>query len=64
MGPGKDTPFKRRIVRYTSMTRYYDCSKAKRRLAYEPIVGLQEGINRAVGFWLEEQKKAGEKKDL
>jgi sterol-4alpha-carboxylate 3-dehydrogenase (decarboxylating) len=59
---GKDTPFKRRIVRYTSMTRYYDCSKAKRRLGYRPIVSLQEGIQRSVNFWLEEQKVAGEKK--
>jgi sterol-4alpha-carboxylate 3-dehydrogenase (decarboxylating) len=59
---GKDTPFKRRIVRYSSMTRYYDCSKAKRRLGYRPIFSLQEGIDRAVGFWLEEQKTAGEKK--
>ena len=59
---GRDTPFKRRIVRYSSMTRYYDCSKAKRRLGYRPIVSLQEGIDRAVGAWLEEQKTAGEKK--
>ncbi len=44
------------------MTRYYDCSKAKRRLGYKPIVSLQEGIQRAVGFWLEEQKREGEKK--
>ena len=61
---GRDTPFKRRVVRYTSMTRYYDCAKAKRRLGYKPIVGLQEGINRAVGHWMQEQKVAGEKKDL
>ena len=59
---GKDTPFKRRSVRFSCMTRYYDCSKAKRRLGYKPIVSLQEGIQRAVGFWLEEQKREGEKK--
>ena len=59
---GKDTPFKRRVVRFSCMTRYYDCSKAKRRLGYKPIVSLQEGIQRAVGFWLEEQKREGEKK--
>jgi sterol-4alpha-carboxylate 3-dehydrogenase (decarboxylating) len=59
---GRDTPFKRRIVRFSSMTRYYDCGKAKRRLGYRPIVSLQEGIQRAVGFWLEEQKAAREKK--
>jgi sterol-4alpha-carboxylate 3-dehydrogenase (decarboxylating) len=58
----KDTPFKRRIVRYSSMTRYYDCSKAKRRLGYRPIVSLQDGIQRSVSFWLEEQKAEGEKK--
>lgn len=57
-----DTPFKRRIVRYSSMTRYYDCSKAKRRLGYKPIVSLQDGIQRSVSFWLEEQKAEGEKK--
>ena len=59
---GRDTPFKRRIVRFSSMTRYYDCGKAKRRLGYRPIVSLQEGIQRAVGFWLEGQKAAREKK--
>ncbi|PMD26722.1 sterol-4-alpha-carboxylate 3-dehydrogenase like protein [Hyaloscypha hepaticicola] len=59
---GKDTPFKRRVVRFSCMTRYYDCSKAKRRLGYKPIVSLQEGIQRAVGFWLEEQKREGDKK--
>jgi sterol-4alpha-carboxylate 3-dehydrogenase (decarboxylating) len=44
------------------MTRYYDISKAKKLLGYAPIVGLQEGIERAVGWFMEEAKKEEEKK--
>ncbi|WPH00237.1 sterol-4-alpha-carboxylate 3-dehydrogenase, decarboxylating [Acrodontium crateriforme] len=38
----------RQQVKYTCMTRYYNINKAKQRLGYEPICGLQEGIRRGV----------------
>jgi sterol-4alpha-carboxylate 3-dehydrogenase (decarboxylating) len=59
---GRTPKLTRRQVRYSSMTRYYDISKAKKLLGYAPIVGLQEGIERAVGWFMEEAKKEEEKK--
>lgn len=51
-------------VRFSSMTRYFDVGKAKRRLGYRPIVELGEGIKIAVAWFEEERKKEGEKKVL
>ncbi|CAI4216768.1 unnamed protein product [Parascedosporium putredinis] len=47
-----------RIV-YSSMTRYYNINKAKERLGYRPIVSLEEGVNRAVQWCLEDNKQLG-----
>lgn len=52
----------RRQVRYSCMTRYYDCSKAKRRMGYAPIVGLQEGIEKSVRWFAEQAKSEVDKK--
>lgn len=38
----------RQQVRYTCMTRYYNIDKAKKRLGYAPLVGLEDGIKRGV----------------
>lgn len=38
----------RQQVQYTCMTRYFNIEKAKRRLGYRPIVGMDEGIRRGV----------------
>ncbi|TKA22529.1 hypothetical protein B0A50_08069 [Salinomyces thailandicus] len=38
----------RQQVKYTCMTRFYCVDKAKLRLGYRPVVGLQEGITRGV----------------
>ena len=38
----------RQQVQYTCMTRYFNIEKAKRRLGYEPVVGLDEGVRRGV----------------
>jgi len=48
---------RQRIV-YSCMTRYYDISKARRRLGYKPLVELEEGIKRGVQ-WSFAQEKAG-----
>ena len=47
---------------YVGMRRYYDIGKAWRRLGYEPIVGLQEGIERSVKWFEEERRREAEKK--
>ncbi|XP_010548504.1 PREDICTED: 3beta-hydroxysteroid-dehydrogenase/decarboxylase-like [Tarenaya hassleriana] len=39
-------------VRFISLSTTFDCSKAKERLGYTPIVPLQEGIRRTVDFFL------------
>lgn len=52
---GKTPSLTRRQVRYSCMTRYFDCSKAKRLLGYHPVVSLQEGIERSVN-WFEGKK--------
>lgn len=55
---GRTPTFNRMRIIYSCMTRYYDISKAKRRLGYAPIVGLEEGVRRAVK-WSIEQEQAG-----
>lgn len=59
---GRKSKLTRREVKYSSMTRYYDCSKAKRRLGYKPLVSLSEGIKRGVNWFEAEKAKEGEKK--
>ena len=57
--PAKLTPLQ---VKYACMTRYYDIGKAKNRLGYAPIVGLQEGIELAVKWFVDEKAKEGDEK--
>lgn len=38
----------RQQVSFTCMTRYYNIDKAKKRLGYRPVVGLEDGIKRGV----------------
>lgn len=61
---GKTPRLTARTVRYSCMTRYYSTEKAKRRLAYAPVVPLDEGIARAVGFIVAQQKSDAAKKSL
>lgn len=56
----KPATFNRQRIVYSCMTRYYDISKAKRRLGYRPLVSLDEGVRRSVKWTLEQQ--AAEKK--
>jgi sterol-4alpha-carboxylate 3-dehydrogenase (decarboxylating) len=59
---GKTPRLTARTVRYSCMTRYYSTEKAKRRLAYLPVVPLDEGIARAVGYIVaQKQADAGKK---
>jgi sterol-4alpha-carboxylate 3-dehydrogenase (decarboxylating) len=61
-GIRKTPSLTRRQVRYSCMTRYYDISKAKRRLGYRPLYSLEEGIERAVKWFLEQEAESELKK--
>ncbi len=55
---GKTPNLTRQRVKYTSMTRYFNCRKARERLGYNPLVDLEEGVGRAVR-WVLEQERLG-----
>ncbi|KAL5606832.1 uncharacterized protein BROUX77_004025 [Berkeleyomyces rouxiae] len=55
---GKPPTFNRQRIIYSTMTRYFDISKARQRLKYKPIVSLDEGIKRAVAWSLENDAPA------
>ncbi|KAL2370404.1 erg26, C-3 sterol dehydrogenase [Blastomyces gilchristii] len=53
---GKKPRMSRKEVRFSCMTRYYSCEKAKRRIGYVPVVPLEEGVVRSVGTVLEKEQ--------
>ncbi|KAG0647993.1 Sterol-4-alpha-carboxylate 3-decarboxylating [Hyphodiscus hymeniophilus] len=57
--PARLTPLQ---VKYSCMTRYLDIGKAKKRLGYAPLVSLQDGIELAVKWAIDEKAGEGEKK--
>lgn len=59
---GKTPSLTTRQVRYSCMTRYYSIGKAKKRLGYSPVVSMEDGIRRAVRWFVDEKLKEGEKK--
>lgn len=59
---GKTPRLTQRMVRYSCMTRYYSSDKAKVRLGYRPIVSVDEGLARAVGYVLARDQQGAEKK--
>ena len=58
---GKTPRLTRRAVKYSSMTRYFSCDKAKKRLGYTPIVDLQEGLQRCVASFVQREQTEGVK---
>ncbi|KAF4925047.1 Sterol-4-alpha-carboxylate 3-dehydrogenase, decarboxylating [Colletotrichum viniferum] len=54
---GEVSPLNRTIVRFACMSRWYVIDKAKERLGWEPAVGNEEGIRRAVVWFLKNEKK-------
>jgi sterol-4alpha-carboxylate 3-dehydrogenase (decarboxylating) len=48
----RESTINRRMVKYLTMTRTFDISKAKERLGYWPQINMQEGIKRAVQHYL------------
>lgn len=59
---GRTTNFKPRIVKYTCMTRYYNCGKAKNRLGYKPPYTVGEGVTRAVKWFVDIKDQEAAKK--
>lgn len=59
---GKTPNLTKMKVQYSCMTRYFSIDKARRRLGYEPLVPLDEGIKITVKHFEEERAKDGEKK--
>ncbi|GAB1311284.1 erg26, C-3 sterol dehydrogenase [Madurella fahalii] len=54
----KPPTFNRQRIVYSCMTRYYDISKAKKRLGYKPLVSLDEGVRRSVKWTLEQEQRS------
>ena len=50
-GPARRPKLTRRVMNYSSMTRFYCIDKARRRLGYEPLVGMEEALVRTMD-WL------------
>lgn len=51
-----EPPLTRTKVRLSCMTRYFCIDKAKKRLGYKPLVGLEEGLKQAVEDCMRRQK--------
>ncbi|KAJ9132573.1 Sterol-4-alpha-carboxylate 3-dehydrogenase [Coniochaeta hoffmannii] len=51
----------RAMVKYLTMNRWYNISKAKERLGYRPNVDWEEGVRRGVKWYLEKQAKTAAK---
>lgn len=49
--------FNRQRINFSCMTRYFDISKVKDRLGYQPLVSLEEGIKRSVKWSLDKEKR-------
>ena len=50
----------RKLVNYSSMTRYYNIDKAKRLLGYQPLVSVEDGIVRTVKWFSDSKEPEGE----
>ncbi|GJC89226.1 sterol-4-alpha-carboxylate 3-dehydrogenase, decarboxylating [Colletotrichum liriopes] len=58
---GEVPPVTRHIVRFSGMNRWYIIDKARERLGWKPEVGQEEGIRRAVEWYLEKEKREAAK---
>ncbi len=59
---GRKPSLTRQQVRYSTLNKYHNIDKARRRLGYSPLVDLDEGIRRGVRYHLEHEAKAREEK--
>ncbi|KAF2792234.1 hypothetical protein K505DRAFT_279201 [Melanomma pulvis-pyrius CBS 109.77] len=59
---GKTPNLTRQQVKYSTMTKYHSIEKARKRLGYEPIVDLDEGVKRGVRYFVQQEEREKEKK--
>jgi sterol-4alpha-carboxylate 3-dehydrogenase (decarboxylating) len=59
---GKEMAFSRRVVRMLAQERTFDIGKIRERLGYRPRFSTAQGVERAVGWYLENRKTGGEGK--
>ncbi|GAA5824017.1 hypothetical protein JCM5353_007060 [Sporobolomyces roseus] len=59
---GKTPNLTRGKVVYSTVNRYYNIERARRVLGYEPVVGIEEGIKRAVAWYKENEAQMTPKK--
>ncbi|BGP17503.1 hypothetical protein JCM10213_008236 [Rhodosporidiobolus nylandii] len=59
---GKTPNLTKGKIVYSTVNRFYNIEKARRILGYEPIVGLEEGIKRAVAWYKENESSMQPKK--
>lgn len=57
----RESHLNRQMVRYLTMNRTFDITKAKKRLGYRPEVSMEEGIKRAVRAYMATQSIEGDK---
>lgn len=55
-GGKRESNLTRYGVRYCSLQRTLSCEKARQILGYKPAIGMQEGIERSVKWFLESKK--------
>ena len=54
---GRKSKLTRRGIKFSCMTRYYSCAKARERLGYRPLVGMKEAMRRSVESHLEGRER-------
>jgi sterol-4alpha-carboxylate 3-dehydrogenase (decarboxylating) len=57
----RESHLNRQMVKYLTMTRTFDITKAKQRLGYRPQVSVEEGIRRAVHAYMSKQSASVKK---
>ncbi|KAG0049834.1 erg26, C-3 sterol dehydrogenase [Gryganskiella cystojenkinii] len=62
LGKESKDGFTRVRVRYISFNRYFNITKARTLLGYEPVVGYKEGIKRTMAHFIEQEELAFKKK--
>ncbi|KAL6720777.1 erg26, C-3 sterol dehydrogenase [Lecanora helva] len=61
---GKTPNLTRGKVQYSCLTRYYCVDKARARMGYVPLVGVKEGVERSVRWFLEREEGVGAEKKV
>jgi sterol-4alpha-carboxylate 3-dehydrogenase (decarboxylating) len=57
----KESNLNRQMVKYMTINRTFDITKAKKRLGYRPQVGVEEAIQRAVDSYMAKERDSAKK---